>query len=258
MLTEVDPRVTAQVNLDAVLGALPLLTRSVPEAAALLRPLAKPVTLRIAVRGGPKGSYTFDSSGVRPGDGGTPVGLLFTSSDHFNRVIDGRSQPVPLGGPAGLRFLTRVFTPLSDLLGRYLRPTPEDLADPAFRDDSVRLTLQVVVAAVAVVGNEDRSGRVSAGQIPDGRVDLEVGDDLRHQLLVAGHRLSVVDAPIEKPRAALRFSDLETAGQVFSGEASAIGALSAGRISMRGVISMIDNVNRILDRTGQYLSTPGK
>jgi hypothetical protein len=26
-----------------------------------------------------------------------------------------------------------------------------------------------------------------------------------------------------------------------------------GRIAMRGMISMVDNVNRILDRVGQYL-----
>ncbi|GAA3634244.1 hypothetical protein GCM10022223_60720 [Kineosporia mesophila] len=253
MLTDVDPRVTAQVNLEAVLGALPLLASLVPEAENLLLPLTKPVTLRLVVRGGPRGSYTFDRSGIRPGPGGSTAGLVFTSSGHFNRVIAGTAQPVPFGGPTGLRFLTGVFTPLSQILGRYLEPTADDLLDPGFRADSVRLTLRVALAAVAVIGNEDRSGRVSAGQMRDGRVDLEVGDDLRHQVWVRDHRLTFVEQPVEPPQAALRFSDLDLAGEVFSGTTSAIAAVSDGRMSMRGVISMIDNLNRILDRTGQYL-----
>jgi len=255
MLTELDPRVTAHLNLDAVLGTLPLLAELVPEAEKLLLPLTKPVTVQVSVRGGPRGALIFDRSGIRhgAGSGGVVVRLLFTSPGHFNRVIDGQAQPVPLGGPAGLRFLTRVFTPLTEVLGRYLEPGAEDLRDPVFRAASARLRLRVVVAAIVVIGNQDRGGRFSAGQIPDGRLDLEVGDDLRHQILVGGHRLTLLAEPAGPPHAVLRFSDLETAGQVLSGELSAVSAMSGGRIAMRGLIPMVDNVNRILDRAAQYL-----
>ncbi len=253
MLTELDPRVSAHLNLDAALGTLPLLAELVPEAEKLLLPLARPVTVQVLVRGGPHGAYTFDRSGIRPGGNASKTRLLFTSSQHFNRVIDGQAQPVPLGGPAGLRFLTKVFTPLTEILGRYLEPGEEDLRDPVFREQSARLRLRVVVAAIVVVGNQDRSGRFSAAQIPDGRLDLEAGDDLRHHLEVRDHRLTLLAGPAGPPHAVLRFSDLETAGQVLSGELSAVSAMSEGRIAMRGLIPMVDNVNRILDRAAQYL-----
>jgi hypothetical protein len=253
MLTELDPRVSAHLNLDAVLGTLPLLAELVPEAEKLLLPLAKPVTVQFVVRGGPRGAYTFDRTGIRSGGGGSQTRLLFASSGHFNRVIDGQAQPVPLGGPAGLRFLAKVFTPLSEILGRYLEPGEEDLRDPVFRVQSARLRLRVVVAAIVVVGNQDRSGRFSAAQMPDGRLDLEAGDDLRHQLDVRDHHLTLLGEPAGPPHAVLRFSDLETAGQVLSGELSAVSAMSEGRIAMRGLIPMVDNVNRILDRAAQYL-----
>lgn len=253
MLTELDPRVTAQVNLEAVLGSLPMLAATVPEAQKLLATLNRPVTLRILVRGGPSGALTFDRDGVRPGTGGSPAALLLTSCEHFNRMIAGTAQPVPVAGPTGLRFLTQVFTPLTAVLGRYLEPSEEDLRESAFAADSIRLTLRVVLAAVAVIGNTDRSGQVSAAQMPDGRIDLEVGDEPRRQILVSGHRLALVEDPVEPAQAVLRFSDLDLVGAVFSGRTSAITAVSDGRMSMRGVISMVDNLNRILDRSSHYL-----
>jgi len=253
VLTELDPRVAAQVNLDSVLGALPMLAATVPEAGNLLTRLRRETTVRIRVRGGPGTDLTFDRAGVRPGGGGAPVGLLLTSCAHLNRMIAGTARPVPVAGPGGLRFLAGVLTPLTEILGRYLEPTPQDLRDPLFAERSTRLTLAVVLSAVTVVANTDRSGRVSAAAMPEGRIDVEVGADLREHLQVREHRLARVTEAQGPPRALLRFEDLATVEAVFSGRASAVAEVSAGRMSIRGMIPMVDNLNRILDRAAHYL-----
>lgn len=257
MLTEIDDRVLAAVNLHAVLGALPRLSEVAPEASTLLAALPQPVTLTVRVVGGDTLGLVFARDGVRRADGEVPgaakATLVFRSPGHLNAVLDGRGSPLPLAGPAGLRFLTRVFTPLSDLLGRYLRPSDADLADPAFTDAHRTMLLEVAVGAIAVVANRDRSGRFSAAQMSDGDLDIAVGDALRHRLRVRDHAVSRVPVTDAAPRAVFRFADLQTAGDVLAGRESALACVGDGRIAIRGYIPLVDNTSRILDRVGHYL-----
>lgn len=256
MLTEIDPRVLARVNLYAVLGSLPRLAELAPRSAEHLGRLDRPVTLTMSVAGGPKARLIFDSDGIRAGhepSGTVAARLLFRSAQHLNAVIDGSAQPIPVAGPRGLRFLTQVFTPLSELLSEYLQPTEAALADPAIAEASTLLTLNVAVRAIIVVGNHDRSGRFSAQQMPDGDIDLEVGDLLRYRIRVRDHRLGLARPTLAAPRAVFAFADLDTLGGVLSGRDSALACVASGRLAMRGYIPLVDNINRILDRVGHYL-----
>ncbi|WP_454050711.1 hypothetical protein [Cellulomonas sp. Marseille-Q8402] len=255
MLTDTDPRAAAYVNLYAVLGTLPELVRRVPAARALLARDPRPLSIAFAVRGGPRGVLAFRDGQVRvvPDRAVATVVLPFASPVAFNGVIDGTARPVPVSGFHRLGFLTQVFAPLTELLTRYLRPSDEDLADPAFRATSTALTLHVAVAAAAQLGNEDRSGRFSAHLIGDGDVALEVTGELAYTLRARDHRLTFLPHPSPSPRAALTFADLDTAGALLAGRVSAMACLGDGRMAMRGTVSMVDNVNRILDRVGQYL-----
>ncbi|WP_062464661.1 hypothetical protein [Demequina soli] len=255
MLTDTDPRVLAHINLFAVLGALPELARLAPEARPILARVDRPTVVRLRVRGLPERSLRFTADGITEEDGdGRDVTLVLRSAAHLNAMIDGTAQPLPLTGPGGLRFLTRVFAPLAELLGRYLRPSDEDLADPDRRDACAVLTLHVAVAAIAQVANTDRSGRYSARLIPDGQIGVEVGDTIDLRLHARDHALTFDRTPASSPaRAALTFRDLDVAGDVLAGRASALACLCDGRMAMRGFIPMIDNVSRILDRVGHYL-----
>ncbi|SMH43194.1 hypothetical protein SAMN06295885_2169 [Rathayibacter oskolensis] len=248
MLTELDDRVLAAVNLHAVLGALPRLVELSPEAARALAPVTKPTTLTLVAPGGLRASYTFTRTAIRRGGGAPGPTLLFTSAKHLNAVIAGTAQPVPVAGPRGIAFLTKVFTPISALLGEAL--TSED---PALTDRTTLLTLEVVASALTVIANGDRSGRVSAAHMADGDLDIEVGDDLRYRIRVREHRLSRLSDPVGGPRAALRFDDLGVAGDVLSGRETALACVADGRVTMRGYIPLIDNTNRLLDRVGAYL-----
>lgn len=255
MLTETEPRAAAYVNLYAVLGALPELCRRVPEAREILARDPRPVTIAFVVRGGPHGVLSFRDGAVevRPERSTATVVMPFTGPAAFNKVVDGTAQPIPVSGFHRIRFLTGVFAPLTTLLARYLKPSAEDLADPVFRETSTALTLHVATAAVAQLANEDRSGRFSAHLIPDGDVALEVTGSLDYTLRVLDHRMTFLPEASPQPRAAMTFADLGVAGRLLAGEASAMACICDGTIAMRGTVSMVDNVNRILDRVGQYL-----
>jgi len=255
VLTDTDPRVRAQVNLHAVLGSLPRLAELAPDAQALLAGLSRPVAVSFRGPDGLSMDLTFARDGITPGrtPGAVRALLLFRSAAHLNAVVDGTAGPIPAAGPAGLRFLLRVFTPLSELLGTYLQPSPDRLTEADFTEINALLTLHVAATAITIIGTHDRSGRFSVAQMPDGDVDIEVGDGLRYRLAVRGSSIRLNGEPVGPPRAALTFADLDVAGGVLTGRYSALACMSDGRMAMRGMIPLVDNTSRILDRVSSYL-----
>lgn len=255
MLTELDPRVTAFVNLNAVLAALPELARRSPEAREILAADTRATSIGFAVRGGPHAALRFANGTIEhvPDTAAATIRLPFTSPAALNKVIDGKAQPVPVTGLHRITFLLKTFAPLTELLTRYLRPSKEDLADAAFRETSTILTLFVAAAAIAQVANEDESGRFSAAQMPDGDMAMEVTGAVSYTLRVADHRITFLPEPAANPRAAMTFANLDVAGQLLAGEASAMACICDGSIAMRGMLPLVDNVNRVLDRVGHYL-----
>lgn len=255
MLTETDSRTLAYVNLFAVLGTLENLCELVPEAKALLKG-KPPVSIGFAVKGGPSATLAFADGNCRitEGCGNCMIRLPFSSCDKFNGMIDGTVTPVPSKGFTKLSFLTKTFVPLTELLTKYLKPSKEDLADSGFREINTKLTLYTAAAAAAQIGNVDKSGRFSAGLMPDGDIAIDVRDVMGVTVNVKDHHLTTIKKLCEKPRASMVFSDLEIANKLLNGEVSSMACICNGSIEMHGMLNMIDNLNRILDRVGQYLS----
>ena len=52
----------------------------------------------------------------------------------------------------------------------------------------------------------------------------------------------------------MEFDSVKLAHGLFTGQVSTINALCSGSIRLRGMISMVDNINRILDRVSAYLA----
>lgn len=255
MLTETDSRTMAFVNLFAVLGTLENLCELVPEARELLKG-KRPVTVGFAVKDGPRATLAFHEGGcsITEGCESCDIKLSFSSCEKFNGMIEGTVKPVPTKGFTKILFLTKTFVPLTELLARYLKPSKEDLEDGAFREINTKLTLYAAAAAISQVGNNDKSGRFSAGLMPDGDIVLEIKDVMGVTVNVKDHRLTTIKRPTHNPRAVLSFSDLEITRQLLNGEASSIACICNGSVEMRGMLNMIDNLNRILYRVGQYLS----
>ena len=55
-------------------------------------------------------------------------------------------------------------------------------------------------------------------------------------------------------RSIMEFSSIELANGLFAGKVSTINEMCKGNIKLAGVLSMVDNVNRILDRVSVYLA----
>lgn len=113
--------------------------------------------------------------------------------------------------------------------------------------------MYTAASAISQIGNQDKSGKFSAGLIPDGDIAIEITNVMAVTINVNAHHLTTIKEPCSNPKAAMTFSDLTVTGQLLSGEVSAMACICNGSISMRGMINMIDNMNRILDRVGQYL-----
>ena len=249
-----DPRTLAYINLFALLGALPYLCELDGEAARLIE--GKAVSIGFAVKGGPEATLFFGGGKCRlvPGTDRCEVKLPFSSCEKFNGLIDGTVTPIPSKGFTKIGFLLKNFTKLTDRLSAYLRPAPEALEDPEFFRISTTLMFHVIAEAITQIGNEDKIGRFSASNIVDGTAKLSIKDGPAAALCCRNHRLLTIHRAPEQFLSYMEFQDMATARALFDGQINAIAAVGVGQVRIGGMISMIDNINRILDRVALYLA----
>ena len=250
-----DTAVLARCNLFAVLGAIPHLLRLDPIAAELVRD--KHIRIGFSVKNGPKGMLILKDGTAEmvKGTEGCDIKLWFPSAEKFNALIDGKGTPIPVSGFQHIGFLLKGFTKLTDRLSAYLRPDPEMLKDPVFFKTSTTLMLYVIGRAIVQIGNHDKVGQFSATNITDGKIKLGIGDSLSVAIHVKDHHLMFNAAPNEDGvTSQMVFADLKTARDLFDGNINAIAAVGMGQVRICGMISQVDNVNRILDRVAVYLA----
>ncbi|MCR5040638.1 MAG: hypothetical protein K6C36_00910 [Clostridia bacterium] len=250
-----DAKTLAYINLYGILGTLENLLELDPDARALLHN-KKPITVAFDVKGGPKASITFAYGFCRMKDriDECDIKLPFSSCEKFNGMIDGTVTPIPSKGFTHLGFLLKDFQDLTDRLTKYLRPDPKDLEDKKFFDISTSLMLYLIGVAIAQIGNNDEVGRFSASYIADGSILLGVKDGPAATIYCKNHRLLTLKKRTDDPRAFMEFDSIELARDLFDGKVNAVASIGTGLIRIGGLISMVDNVNRILDRVGLYLA----
>ena len=251
-----DQKTLAYINMFAVMGTLENLCELDPEARALMTN-AKPLSLAFDVKGGPKATLTFSNGRVQMRQGAAknasikiPVG----SCKKFNAVVDGTATPIPVKGFRHINFLLKDFDALTKRLEKYLRATQEDLEDPLFFERSTKLMLYVISVALSQIGDYDEIGKFSASHIPDGDVQISIKGSVGATLRCRNHVLATVKQLPENPRAIMEFESLELARALFDGKVNALACIGNGSIAMHGMINMIDNINRILDRVALYLA----
>jgi hypothetical protein len=249
-----DQTTLAYVNLHAVLGTIENLCQLAPEAAAVAR-TPKPVAVGFRVRGGPAATLAFNDGQCQLVEGVAKAGVLlaFGGPAKFNGLIAGTVNPIPVKGITKAGFLLKQFTPLTKLLEQYLRPEAAALADPEFFAASTKLMFHTIAAALSQVANHDQIGRFSAAHTPEGDILFAIKGGPAATLRVAGGRFATIKEPAAQPRAVMEFESLELARDLFEGKVNALACIGTGQIAMRGMISMLDNLNRILDRVAVYL-----
>lgn len=248
-----DAMTLSYINLYGILGALPALTELSSEARSILGNTVR--TLSIVVKNGPVATLTFNSGRcvMRAEDGNGDIRLSFSTPEKFNGMIDGTVTPIPTKGLLYIPFLAGKFKRLTDLLTRYLQPSAEDMENPAFARISTTLLFGVIGRAVCQIANHDRVGMASASYIPDGVIRLSIADGPCAAITAKDHKLTYSRRAPEKCFSYMTFSDMETARALFDGRINSVAAIGTGGVRIGGMISQIDNVNRILDRVAMYI-----
>ncbi|MBE6633107.1 MAG: hypothetical protein E7620_02050 [Ruminococcaceae bacterium] len=253
-----DQTVLAHCNLFGVLGAIPELLRIDEEARALVK--GQRISIGFSVKNGPRATLFFENGNavLREGCGSCSIKLYFSSPEKFNGMIDGTAMPLPVSGFFRLGFLLKNFTKLTDILSSYLRPAEGALENPEFLVKSTKLMLHVIAGSVAQIGCVDPVGRFSASNIVDGDIKISIGDPKSGGAAIAvsakDHRLQVLESVPEVSFSEMSFADYQTARDLFDGKINAVAAVGTGKVRIFGMISQIDNVNRILDRVSLYLA----
>ncbi|MCI5538668.1 MAG: hypothetical protein PUG93_09225 [Oscillospiraceae bacterium] len=250
-----DAKTLAYINMYAVLGTLENLCALDENARAILTN-KKPITVGLFVKDGPNATITFKNGRCRMegGIGPCDIKLPFSSCEKFNGLIDGTVTPIPTKGLQHIGFLLKCFVPLTDLLAKYMRPDPADLEDENFFNISTSLMLYTISVAISQIGNNDEIGKFSAHLIPDGDIQLSIAGGPGATIRVKNHHLVTIKKLPESPRALMEFSSMKLARELFDGKVNAVACIGAGTIKMGGMINMVDNVNRILDRVALYLA----
>ena len=249
-----DAMTLAYINLYGILGAIPAMLEISPEAKKIL---GKGVcSIGFAIKDGPSATLSFAGGRciLKEGTDDCTVKLPFSSAEKFNGLIDGTVTPVPTKGFTKLPFLLGKFTKLTDLLTRYLRSTEEDMADPDFARISTTLMFGVISRAIVQIGNHDRVGKASASYIVDGVIRLGIENGPAFAIQAKKNRLASLPKVPEKVTSMMTFRDMDTARALFDGKINAVASIGTGDVRMAGMISQIDNVNRILDRVALYLA----
>lgn len=252
----IDTTAMAYVNMYGVLGALENLCRLDEEARAVLSELKKPVALCFYVKNGPCATFHFSREGCKmtEGDSGCTCKMSFSSPEAFNALIDTSKPGIPTKNPIQvISFLTGPFTQLTNRLNAVLRPSEDDMADRAFFELNTTLTLYVIAGAISALANNDPISRISADYTADGDISIGIKDTAYVTLRVKDKHFTTIKERCDSPRAIMEFADIDLAAGLFSGKVSTINEMCKGRIRLRGMISMLDNVNRILDRVSVYL-----
>lgn len=251
-----EPKAMAYVNMYGVLATLENLCAMDEEAKTILAELKGPVSLCFSVKDGPYATFHFTREGCRmtEGDADCTCKMYFGSPESFNALIDSSKPGIPVKNPVQvLSFLLGPFTRLTDRLTALLRPSEEAMQDRAFFEESTVLTLYTVSGAISALANNDSISKISAEYTVDGDVSLGVKDVASVTIRVKDHHFTTIKQPCTNPRAIMEFADLDLAAGLFAGTVSTINEMCKGTIYLRGMINMLDNINRILDRVSVYL-----
>ena len=252
----IETKAMAYVNMYGVLGTLENLCQLDTEAQEILSQLKKPVSLCFSVKNGPCCTFHFtrESCRMTEGDTGCTCKMSFPSVEAFNDLIDHSKPGVPTKNPVQvLTFLPGPFTKLTDRLNAILRPAEAAMQDRMFFEKSTTLTLYTIAGAISALANNDSISMISADYTVDGDISLGIKDTAYITISVQDKHFTTIKQRCENPRAIMEFADLDLAAGLFSGKVSTINEMCKGTIHLRGMISMLDNVNRILDRVSVYL-----
>lgn len=249
-----DDLIKANINLFAILRNLEDLCELDSEIKALAN--NKNLSIQFTVRNGPEGLISLNNGKckLQRGTGRSNIKLYFKSPKHFNKMIDGRANPIILKGFTKIGFLKNEFIKMTDRLSHYLKPTESLLKDPSYFKINTILTAYTAFFALAEIAELDKIGKLNVKRIPDGIISISVlNSDLSIYLTVEKGHIKVSKENSGYPRAAMIFEDIETVNLVLNDEIDTYTCIASEKLQMKGFIPMLDNMNKLLGQVPYYI-----
>ena len=180
--------------------------------------------------------------------------MNFASPEKFNALIDDSKPGVPVKGAVQvLSFLLGPFTKLTNRLTQLLMPSEADLKDRAFFEESTVLTFYTIAGAISALANTDSVSKQSALYTVDGDVSMGIKDVCYATIRVNNHTFRTIKEKAQSPGGGGGFPPSTWQTGRLTPPPPHHGSGAAGHIYMAGMISMVDNINRVLDRVAVYL-----
>ena len=107
--------------------------------------------------------------------------------------------------------------------------------------------------AISEVNSDVPGGFAESSLMPQAAMTLFPKEQFWHKDFGDMLVQAIMEKVPEKCTSYMRFSDLRLARKLFDGEVNAVACVGEGKIRIGGIISQVDNVNRILDRVALYL-----
>ncbi len=253
MIPTTDKTTLAYINMYSILGGLTALCDIVSDAGAILG--RSSCSIGFSVKDGPHATLSFVGGRCKLLEGTDECDILlrFPSCDKFNKMVTGEYTPIPTKGLTKVSFLLGKFKKLTDMLESYLRPSSEKLLDDRFMRQSTLIMFRVIVSAVSQIANHDKIGQFSASNITDGIIKFEIIGCAKAALSVENHHLTLLDRVPKNITSYMAFTDIKSARDLFDGNINSVAAVGYGTVRMGGMISQIDNINKIMSRVELYL-----
>lgn len=250
----VDENVKACINLHAVLRNMEDLCELDKEAHDIIQ--GKNVAIRFSVKNIPAAIMTFNSGKCimeKTESRNCHMNLFFKSPEHFNLMIEGKRNPIPTKGFRHIGFLKRDFARLADRLSYYLKPTHELLRNKDSARINTILTAYTAFFAIPEIANNDLLGKLNASRIADGTINIEIDQGPAIHITARSGRLEAAKGKASNARAFMVFDSIDTASGILNGTLDSYSCIGTGQLAIRGLVPMIDNLNRILAQVAGYL-----
>ena len=249
-----DSKILARCHIFGVLKNLECLALEDPEFRQLAG--AENISVQFIVKDGPRGCLSIHNGEItlKEGRHKSKVTLYFSSPDHFNKMINGEANPIPLKGFTKLGYLTGPFSRMTTILESYLKPPANTPLSPTMLKSNTTLSAYTAFFSLAEIANHDEVGRACAAAIPDGTIQVAIEGGPGIQLHVKGGKLRAERGFHPDPRAVLSFKTFEAAHGILNEEVDTFTCLALGDMEIRGFIPMVEHMNPILDRVSHYLN----
>ena len=250
----VNEKVKACINLHAVLRNMEDLCELDTEAHDIIQ--GKNVAIRFSVRDVPAAILTFNGGECtmrKTESRNCNMNLFFNSPAHFNLMIEGKKNPIPTKGFGYIGFLKKDFTCLADRLSYYLKPTHELLQNKDYARINTILTAYTAFFAIPEIANYDPLGKLNASRITDGTISIEIDQGPAIHITARNGRLETAKGKASNAQAFMLFDSIETASGILNGTLDSYSCIGTGQLAIRGLVPMIDNLNKILAQVAGYL-----